>query len=204
MKEALKKYDITIQNGGATWNKDYATELLVTTMEIDYRLDNVFGTTNAFRDSMGKTTISSEDYPPGNYYGETDGSVITFYGYLSPEDMIHELGHRINNAANQGLTNLLNDPSHTVFDMHNKFVTGNRGNGYDRGGGNAAPLNGYITDRPACPYQCHPRWMEPNGNSANEEWADMFMNFIGDTFANNSAGSALYNWTTTNLASFIK
>jgi RHS repeat-associated protein len=196
-------FGITLKNGGANWNFGYSTELMLTVMEIDYRLDNTYGLTNAFRDSMGKTTIISEDYPPGNYYGETDGSVITFYGHLSPEDMIHELGHRINNAANQGLTNLLDDPSYAVFDMHNKFVTGNRGNGYDRGGGNPAPQNGYRSDLP-CPYQCHPRSMDASGNTANEEWADMFMNFIGNTYADNPAGNALYNWTTTNLASFIK
>jgi hypothetical protein len=117
--------------------------------------------------------------------------------------MIHEFGHRLNNSANQGLTTLLNDPANAVYDEGGNFVTGNQGNGYNRGGNRNAPFNGYRSDMPACPYQCHPRWMD-GGNSANEEWADMFMNFIGDTFAGNSAGTALVNWTTTNLAGFIK
>jgi RHS repeat-associated protein len=207
-KQDLAKYGVSIENGGASWNKDYATELLYTVMEMDYVLNNAFDTYNSFIHNVGHTTVIAE--PPthdknGNegFYGWTSGSKIQFYGHLSPQDMIHEFGHRINNADSQGFTNLLDDPDHAVYDVNGSFVTGNTGKGYNRGGNQPAPNNGYRSDSP-CPYQCHPRNMDAAGNTANEEWADMFMNFIGNTFAPNPAGDALFSWTITNLATFIK
>jgi hypothetical protein len=207
-KNSLSKYGVTLQNSGATWYKEYATDLLYTVMEVDYRLNNAFGTSNSFLNNVGKTTILAEPATHNEkgyegYYGWTSGQQIQFYGRLSPQNMIHEFGHRINNSNNQGFTDLLDDPGNAVYDVNGNFVTGNRGNGYDRGGNQPAPNNGYRSDA-WCPYQCHPRNMDAQGNTANEEWGDMFLNFVLDTFAPNPAGDALYNWTITNLSTFIK
>lgn len=69
---------------------------------------------------------------------------------------------------------------------------------------NGQPIyNGYSSNEHHPEAQWHPRNMEPDGNTAGEDWADIFLNWTFGTFAPGLAGDALNNWTTTHMAGWI-
>lgn len=121
----------------------------------------------------------------------------------------------------------ISDPLHPakllkqgIYELDGRFVkNGSGGNfvtGYDditntykRNGGSEYGYKGddyyyssggytYITG-----YQWHSENME-GGNSNDEEWADIFQNWVFNSFANNNAGSAINDWVNTYMPKWLE
>lgn len=69
-----------------------------------------------------------------------------------------------------------------------RMVTGPGRGGYQRHAGMYSPHNGY--QHTGYPWQIHSKKMR-GGNSAIEDWADMFLAWVMGEFADNEAGAAL-------------
>jgi hypothetical protein len=66
--------------------------------------------------------------------------------------------------------------------------------------------DGYVSNTP--PWQYHPMTVndegEIDGDNPWEDFADMFVNWVFNTFASNDAGSARYDWMQEHANTWIK
>jgi hypothetical protein len=134
----------------------------------------------------------------------SDGKIQILFGKVTPRLIVHELGHSFekhiwtkNGGKYYGTNNpiqLLADDG--IYDVIGNLITGkgNRNNDMN------APDNGYYSDD--IPDQYHARG-KVDGDDGNEDWADMFMNWVYDSFYPNPAGDALYNWINVNMAEWL-
>jgi hypothetical protein len=137
----------------------------------------------------------------------SDGRIRFKPGEVTPRLTVHELGHAFEKhmkAQDGGNYSGTNNPvqlliDYGIWDTNGSFVTGARNGRYDRNGGRNAPQNGYWSDDYRDEWQWHPRNMT-DGNNAYEDWADIFVNWVNNSFFPNSAGKALYDWAETNMS----
>gem|GEM_PF-6351733 len=87
-----------------------------------------------------------------------------------------------------------------IFDANGNLIT-ESGNRYN---GRSAPENGYYCDSYVGECQYHSKDVDDYWNDPSEDFADIFMNWVFDSFYPNSAGAALYNWTETNMATWLQ
>jgi hypothetical protein len=150
-----------------------------------------------------------------------DGKVKLDSGEITARLVVHELAHAFASRVYDTLTYRLggdverspvNILSNTRIYAAGKLITGLSldGGRFDRYGKNdtedyAAPDNGFLGDYQNDPdqWQVHPLGMEPDGNTAGEQYADMFLNWTYSTFAGNSAGFALNSWMTSNMSEWV-
>jgi hypothetical protein len=175
---------------------------------------------SAFLMIFGCLTLYYGDKQPGatklkGYWGISGDHQITFQpGKVTDELVEHELGHELAFLLydnNKGFENIPNHPIEKlihegVWTEDGDFVTGDRNGSYDRNGGlTSKEGNGYRSDDYHEGFQLHPRTMGPDGNSADEDWADIFMNWTSDgSFAPNSHGEALFKWVNTNMPTWLR
>ena len=122
--------------------------------------------------------------------------------YLTdPEDkglLTHEFGHlfdhKITGEFGYGRNVLYNS---TITDKNGKYVEGK-----PIGGGAWARMpDGYGgTGRP---YMQHPITMDALGKTQGEDFADMFMNWVQNSFADNAAGRARYDWMDARMGAWV-
>lgn len=131
------------------------------------------------------------------YFAYSQHEVIWFeWGKVDLHFAVHELGHVFDQHV------LQKQPSkelwkNGVWTPSGIQVTGSVGNAYyNRCMGKRAPANGYNSD--GLPDMVHYRKLE-NFNEAHEDFADIFMNWVFNSFAPNDAGLALYNWMEVNI-----
>ena len=111
----------------------------------------------------------------------------------------------MDNAFGDAATDLLDNSS--VYDANGDFVMGREDGVYNRKHGlGYSPQCKYTTV--ACSTEQHPiDWTggggPGNGNTAIEEWAELFMNYNAGTFANNAAGTARLMWTYSTLSNLL-
>lgn len=114
--------------------------------------------------------------------------------------VVHELGHIFNNVKNGKPYRVL--ARQGVVDANGKLVTGRRNGRYNRHMGLRAPKNGYKTNGTSR-YMMHPKNLV-YGNTACEDFADMFLNWVYGTFVNNRRGRALEAWMTWRMGNWTK
>jgi len=109
----------------------------------------------------------------------------------------HELGHNFDHSIDAwgyGRTMLSQT---TIVDANGNYVEG-----IPFGGGAWARTDaGYRSDW--FPDQQHPRRLDNLGQTAGEGFADMFMNWVQNSFANDPAGQARHNWMTVHMAEWV-
>lgn len=129
------------------------------------------------------------------YYGYTDKyeNKITFRPRkVFREVFIHEVGHGFAKVTHPGPMEVLDKES--IYTPSGKFITGIHPiyrRIYWRHGKKKSPFNGYKSDGGI--YQLHPLTMK-DSNNASEDWADMFLNWVLSSFADNEVGNTLYTW----------
>jgi len=213
MKRKLaSEYGITLADGPMKWDLKAAEKAFLSVYAFGWALSQNFPDPDTgktltpaamAKGVIGNTTlIRSNNDNPNNYSGFTSNNVITFYGNRTgffPIALItHEYQHVFDYYADELPTKQLNDSE--IYTSGGYFITGKRNGSYDRGDSKNRIISGYLGN--TCPYQCHPHEM-PGGNTADEEWADMGMNLVFGTFANNDAGKALGLWLSQNMTEFI-
>jgi hypothetical protein len=159
---------------------------------------------------------------PSNYFGLTASSGLIYLkgGAITTRLMLHELGHAFEWRMRDYFKGYAgtNNPIEllTKEGIYNRdtFITGAHSNGeYDRNAGQGsgdpengwAGKNGYRSDSYTDEFQWHPRSMDSDGNTAQEDWADIFQNWaLGpQSFAPNSAGTTIYNWADSHMDVWI-
>jgi hypothetical protein len=165
----------------------------------------------AFHYTFGNMTFCSGDCNGivlGGYYGISSGSTIALnLSHLSGQGVAHELGHSFETRVYDSLgSNVTGAPVNMLAAIGNaiKDLRGRHVSGYDPNAGTfVRTMEGYGDCGLICSY--HPLDMMPEGDSAGEDYADMFMNWAYGSFANdtNGAGSARYNWINDNIAHWI-
>jgi hypothetical protein len=154
----------------------------------------VFGNLTWTRDTSGYGGCDASEY--------TCGSETNDYA-TDPDDvglLTHEFGHlfdhRITGSFGYG-RNVLGKS--TILDANGKYVEG-----IPIGGGAWKRYeDGYAgTGRP---HMQHPLDMGGGcpGSSACEDFADMFMNWAQNSFADNAAGQARYDWMDARMGSWV-
>ncbi len=108
----------------------------------------------------------------------------------------HELGHTFDHNIDgwgYGRTQL---SVATILDADGNHVTGkNTQNTFKR------TTAGYACDDFPC--MQHPIDLDGLGPTPGEDFADMFMNWVHNSFATNSAGQARQHWMTTNMGGWL-
>jgi hypothetical protein len=150
--------------------------------------------------------------PLHGYWGISGNHSITFQpGKVKARLVGHELGHELAFLLHDSHVGYAREPQHPVEMLiqegvwaDGEFVTGNRNGSYDRNGGlTAQEGNGYRSDDYHEEWQYHPRSMGKDGNSADEDFADIYLNWTNDSFADNPHGDALYRWADANIDTWL-
>lgn len=122
-------------------------------------------------------------------YTHADTRILYVPGRLTERLIVHELGHvldlqefRPNRPSRQLWQEGIYDGATLITGTHTRGV-------YHRYAGRQAPDNGYRSDDWRDGWQLHPG--EP---SCTEDWADLWLNWVYRSFADNPAGRVLYAW----------
>ncbi|RMF48359.1 MAG: hypothetical protein D6755_03925 [Anaerolineae bacterium] len=124
-------------------------------------------------------------------------------GKITARLVTHELGHTFNaTIANNGHTTPYNDLfKASIRDDNGNWVTGRKNGEWERG------YRGYKSQGVPDLYHGPNNWNDDATGTVNEEFADMFMNWVFNSFDYrpnaNGAGTARYNWMSTNMAEWI-
>lgn len=158
----------------------------------------------SFNCVFGVVVFEERDYLYGyDSYTYPDKTVAYISGRVKIKLMVHELGHVFDLLIpyKQRPTTLL--ATRGIVDRTGDKVTGSWYNGYYRHIGKTAPANGYLSDSYLLGYQMHPVYMQ-GGNSATEDWADIFLNWVYQSFASNDAGDAINAWVDKNMRIWLR
>ncbi|HBI37103.1 MAG TPA: hypothetical protein DDY71_05610 [Spirochaetia bacterium] len=148
----------------------------------------------------------------GNLTFKLSGS-LKYYGFVEDKNFIsfkpnkitkyivvHEMGHLFYLRIPQPIEILSKTG---IYSPSNKFLTGLHPYGYYyRNNGKSAPKNGYVSDWYIDGYQLHPVTL-PDGNNVDEDWADLFRNWVYNSFVENEAGITLYNWVNDHMTLWL-
>jgi hypothetical protein len=199
----LNTYGVTM-TGTWTVSEGYAAYVATYLAGESLRPYTHTGGVSAFNKGFGPIVYNSSNDLGGWYGIGNDGTISVLAGQVTYRLVLHELGHSFEKhiwARDGGMYKGTDNPiqmlvDNGVYDVNNNLVTGkgNRNNDMN------APDNGYWSDD--IPDQYHPRSME-DGDNTNEDWADMFLNWVDKSFYPNPAGNALNNWITTNMSEWI-
>lgn len=141
------------------------------------------------------------------YFGYVDKdnkNKITFRpNKLSKALIIHEFGHLFALRNKEPMETLLKKEN-AIYTPSGTFLTGVHIYGYYyRNNGRTAPKNGYKSDWYTDGFQIHPVTMK-GGNVAEEDWADLFLNWVQISFVANEAGKTLYDWVENHMKLWLK
>jgi hypothetical protein len=181
------------------WLIEDQLELMEGIIIFSRKLASITGGTpeDAFYCLLGEITVESVSRCKGGWDayvapGVTD-KIQFRRGRVTRRLVIHELGHLVNDTdTNTKPIDLL--ARFGVRTSDGILVTGPGRGGYQRWCGYySTERNGYVFV--VFPYLQHPRWWY-KGNTAIEDWADMFLIWILGEFADNDAGIALDKFVT--------
>jgi hypothetical protein len=150
----------------------------------------------AFRKAHGDIRFSMESTKEDDWSCARTGNGVTCYnalGSINSRVIAHEFGHVFNaNMVNNGLASpydVLGDS--TIVDANGNWVEGiNSAEIWQR------TFSGYQSDR--APDVYHGIRFD-DWNSVGEDFADMYMNYIFNSFSADLAGTARYNWMDTHM-----
>ena len=171
-------------------------------------LRNLLGSLNNLKSSLGRInhftmgTTYSFTYNSTNYGGITTGGNISFHGWkggIPYQNFYHEVAHAIDNQSDSFFTNQLS--AKIITDEDGNYVMGGSTSEYNRNS------RGYVSEVISDPNglkvdaQQHPGSLScaattswcADGNTADEEWADLIANFVSGNF-DNDIGLIRKNW----------
>lgn len=182
-------------------------------------LNKALGGGDILRTLIGSSTFYRGASELGEYSGWTklNGSSITFFfnsDQTAPnQNVFHEVGHLIDFKAGGYFSNMLN--SSAVYDANGDFVMGtldgkyNRKDArYDKSFTKSRVTNTTYSTWSTVSAQQHPGTISSTdawgieGNTADEEWADLIANYAVNNFANNAGGIARVQWIESALSSY--
>jgi len=198
----------TIENDNSNNNSD--NNLYDFTLDGEWSDDDRLVISTAIHD-IALALSQATNLPPHIIYNRVFGKLtfklsgsLKYYGYVEDENflsfkpnkitkylVVHELGHLFSLRNPKPIDTLSKE---AIYTPSKKFLTGLHPYGYYyRNNGKSAPKNGYVSDWYTDGYQLHPITL-PDGNNVDEDWADLFRNWVYNSFVQNEAGITLYNW----------
>jgi RHS repeat-associated protein len=199
--QEIKRYGITIEG---EWSQKAQLEILIEISRIGGMLTRYIDGTleEAFRKVFGnkrELTLSDEKKTGCN---TSAGNIVCGAGTdswitrsIGVGLITHEFGHIFNGVAGSFFTNRL---AKTTISTRDEVFVG----GYSIFTNRYTRTNlGYQTA--TFPDQQHPINMDNEGPTAGEDFADMFMNYIRNSFANNLAGEARSGWMFSALSDYF-
>ena len=207
-RPSLKQYGITLSGG---WKASDITIIQQEVAAIASKLTSVCGETcygmpdhQVFNQVFGSMTFTLSN--SGTDIGCAAGGGFECdkgTGGRLAEDkqrglITHEIGHNFDHSINGWGYGRKSLAAATITD-----ATGNHVTGYNPALGTFERTDlGYQSD--SFPDQQHPRNLDNLGLTSGEDFADMFMNWVQNSFdysrEANGAGTARYNWMTVHMA----
>ncbi len=160
-----------------------------------------------FQESFGRLEFSLDSNM--KYFGQADRGYNSYKpGRVTPRLVAHELGHsfeRFMHAADGYVYAGTDNPVQLIgqdgiYDVTGTLVTGL---GQRYGAYQDAPFNGYMCNSYVGECQYHSKDV-PGWDNPNEDWADMFMNWVFNSFSSKPAGNALYDWIESNMVDWLQ
>lgn len=197
VRAALNSYGVKLKSrGSATWTFDDAYSAYL----------GVFNVASALAYASGRESVDifRRVYGPLSFILDTDGSglwscsstgniiCVNAEGRITDRLIAHELGHEFRRrllSRDVDLYAVLG--STTISDVNGDYVSGVRNGAWDR------TFNGYMGT--GAPYVYHGSDDFDDWNSPGEDFADMFMNWVYDSFSVDLAGEARYDWMDDNM-----
>jgi RHS repeat-associated protein len=210
LQQQLARYGVTLKAAGsAVWSLGEATSAYLGVSDLGSALSRVSGqaATTIFRRAFGRMAFTLRN--DMEYFGRGwEGNIELQAGRVTSRLVVHELGHSFERRLVVNAGGIYTDDNPVVmliregvYDASGNLVTGHGGS--SRYNGYEATDNGYYCDSYIGGCQYHSRDV-PGWNNEYEDWADIFMNWTYGSFFPNPAGDALYNWTETNMAAWLR
>ena len=143
--------------------------------------------------SMGTEGSTTDWYceATGSGFGCSNAS-----GKIDERLIVHELGHEFRNRfySLTGIDIYSVLGGDTIKDAQGNYVSGMRNGSWNR------TFDGYRSSRAPSVYHGM-NW--DDWNKPSEETADMFMNWVFDSFKDDLAGEGRYSWMNTNMADWL-
>lgn len=190
--ELKKQFGLTISDGVNEWS---FSDVVFTYIAYG----NIARVTPNFYNYGNEITLKySEPIEPGTYSGWTTDASITFYadsGKMVYQNVYHETAHAIDNVTGNAITGWMN--SHSIYTLGGQLVFGLNGDYYERN------TEGYLLDLIWDPHrnmvvaaQQHPLGVDSYGNTSDEDWADLYANYVsGNINLANNIGLTRYGFT---------
>lgn len=195
-----KSYGIEFVRGTSSQRAAVVLAAIAIGHTLEPIMKGISSASQAFSTAMGEVTATFSGDGNGCDAGGGHGFVCGTSTTSDPHLYVHEFGHTI---AQQHKNQPYLDLGDTqLVDQNGNWIMGTHpGESYER------TLFGYKGDTP--PYMYHGRryWIDWDSNdnnvARNEDYADMFMNWVYDSFdytdESLGAGRLRYDWMTVNL-----
>jgi hypothetical protein len=209
--EVKYEYGVTLSDAVTAWTLQSAKAIYEALSNAELKFSWLL------KKMISGTTFYHGDHDPGHYSGRSTADTITFNfnsGETAPfQNVYHELGHMIDLKYGSYFSTALDNSS--VYDSNGNFVMGRNAQGnYDRQTGVNVGYADTDLDDPywgadAIDAEQHPGDINAtddwgmDGNTASEEWADLFANYVAGNFASDPFGTARMNWFTNTMIGFI-
>jgi hypothetical protein len=203
----LEAYGITLEG---KWSNENIRTVLQALGRIGYVLMAINGEKNeqaAFSKVYGKTTITWNDQAGDGCGAGANSFSCNRDTILTAKLVAHELGHVFSwEYGGNPYTDLGNA---ALQDDEGKWITGKH---TEPGGVFERTELGYKSGGPPDMYHGPDDWEDDwdsneNNVARNEDYADMFMNWVFDSFdysGASGAGQYRYDWMTTNVAEYVR
>jgi hypothetical protein len=199
----LSRYGITLDN----WRKADAYNAYDAIVQIAGALGRVTGkgSTAIFKDVFGpmKFTMDSNDSGKWHCAANAGGFGCTnASGKIDGRIIAHELAHvfrnryfgRMGKTTDVDLYSVIGNA--TITDEDGNYVSGVQNGTWER------TFQGYKSNGAPDVYHGSKEW--DDWNSTGEEFADMFMNWVYDSFSADNAGAARYKWMNDSMITWMK
>ena len=201
-KTAIKgDFGVTLKDGGTEHQYFIDTRGNPTSKGRDWNEKNAslvyFGlsTMNGIKSIAGSLTFTLNTHPDANhYFGYTTPGNVDFYNTttIPLQNLYHEFGHVLNNVAGDTYTTALGASVHRSGAGDYWFG----GNGAGTLNPNLVFKSGSVSD----PNYGSVGALQHNDGTSNEQWADIWANYVaGNIDTSLAGGSAMYDWITKQL-----
>jgi hypothetical protein len=217
----LDEYGITFEG---SWSENEKEIVLTTITAVGQKLAAFLGDGSSISVFVKVYGTPFRFYRVGGTYGSCEGGyhLVTCYSSATINERLlaHELGHSFQHSIN-GVNTQQPTPTPDkgpYYDLGKAAITDNQGNwvtGTHPGPGGVfeRTIQGYKSGGIPDMYHGPEDWSDWNSNenhtARNEDFADMFMNWVFDSFSNstsdkdNEAGIRRYNWVQYHMPDWI-
>jgi hypothetical protein len=200
-KEILTRYGVTLSDDKLNWNFDNATTILNAFTQMESVISK-----SKMKSIFSGQVFYMESGELGTWGGRWSNGTLKLHGDFPVGLVLHEVAHIFDTLAGDVPSTTLEN--NTIQTADGQYVGGVIEGSFQRSElgfqitWRSKYMTGYKIGNQNVYTQLHPPSWE-SYDPAGEEFADMFMNYVAGTFANDPYGLARMLWMTTNMSEFI-